>query len=291
MSCAGDPVPLSDEIVSERAAILCKVAEDTWQKVGGEAPVYVVGTEVPVPGGAQEDLDEDLVLTTKHDAKKTLDIHKLAFDALGLSDAWQRVIALVVQPGVEFDHHKVIHYNSEKATELSKFTTSNSHIVYEAHSTDYQKDQAYSELVKDHFAILKVGPALTYALREAAFALDAIEREWLGEENASQIRSVLMQAMNDKPVYWESYYHNELDIEFSFSDRSRYYWSEKTVVAALDTLDKNLSSSPAPLTLISQYLPVQYKAICNNEITNTPHEIILHKIMEVNSAYNKACMI
>ncbi|WP_022942885.1 D-tagatose-bisphosphate aldolase, class II, non-catalytic subunit [Psychromonas hadalis] len=289
MSCAGDPVPLSDETVSQRAAILCQVAEEMWSEVGGEAPVYVVGTEVPVPGGAQEDLEEELALTTDCDAKKTLDIHEAAFEALGLSDAWERVIGLVVQPGVEFDHHKVIHYNSKKATALSQFIQSNPHIIYEAHSTDYQKDQAYMDLVNDHFAILKVGPALTYALREAVFALDTIEREWLGEEKASQVRSILMKIMNDKPIYWESYYHNKLDLEFSFSDRSRYYWPEKTVVAALEMLNSNLMESPAPLTLISQYLPVQYKAICNGEIGNTANEIILHKIMEVNSIYNKAC--
>ena len=290
MSCAGDPVPLSDAIVSQRAAVLCQVAEQTWQKVGGEAPVYVVGTEVPVPGGAQEDLEDDLALTTANDAQQTLEIHQAAFLENGLGDAWQRVIGLVVQPGVEFDHHKVIHYNSDKAVSLSQFIKSSSHVIYEAHSTDYQKDSAYPALVKDHFAILKVGPALTYALREAIFGLDAIEREWLGEDKSSQVRAELMNVMNDKPVYWESYYHNKLDLEFSFSDRSRYYWPELSVVQAMKQLDSNLTKSPAPLTLISQHLPVQYKAICNGEIANTPHEIILHKIMEVNEVYNQACI-
>lgn len=50
-------------------------------------------------------------------------------------------------------------------------------MVYEAHSTDYQTQTAYQELVRDHFAILKVGPALTFALREAIFALAQIEQE------------------------------------------------------------------------------------------------------------------
>ena len=54
MSCAGDPLPLPDALVARRAAWLCAVAERTWQRVGGAAPVYVVGTEVPVPGGAHD---------------------------------------------------------------------------------------------------------------------------------------------------------------------------------------------------------------------------------------------
>lgn len=40
-----------------------------------------------------------------------------------------------------------------------------SHLVFEAHSTDYQTKEAYKQLVHDHFAILKVGPALTFAMR------------------------------------------------------------------------------------------------------------------------------
>ena len=101
-----------------------------------------------------------------------------------LNDARQRTIALVVQPGVEFDHHSVEHYQPQRADALSHFIERQPGMIYEAHSTDYQPPQAYRQLVRDHFAILKVGPALTFALREALFALDRIEREWLG--NASR---------------------------------------------------------------------------------------------------------
>src|ERR1700722_4114072 len=62
MSCADDPSPLTDAVVAARAVRLCGIAEQTWRRAGGEAPVYVVGTEVPVPGGAQESLTE-LALT------------------------------------------------------------------------------------------------------------------------------------------------------------------------------------------------------------------------------------
>ena len=47
-------------------------------------------------------------------------------------------------------------------------------LVFEAHSTDYQPPESLSRLVIDGFAILKVGPGLTFALREALYALDEI---------------------------------------------------------------------------------------------------------------------
>ena len=149
---------------------------------GGEAPVYVIGTEVPVPGGAQE-AQAGLQVTTPQAVAQTLETHRIAAKA-ELNDARQRTIALVVQPGVEFDHHSVEHYQPQRADALSHFIERQPGMIYEAHSTDYQPPQAYRQLVRDHFAILKVGPALTFALREALFALDRIEREWLG--NASR---------------------------------------------------------------------------------------------------------
>lgn len=183
MSCADDPSPLGDAAVAERAARLCAVAERAWAQSGGEAPVYVIGTEVPVPGGAQEAL-AGLQVTTPQAVAQTLETHRIAWQKAELNDAWQRTIALVVQPGVEFDHHSVERYQPQRADALSHFIERQPGMIYEAHSTDYQPPQAYRQLVRDHFAILKVGPALTFALREALFALDRIEREWLG--NASR---------------------------------------------------------------------------------------------------------
>lgn len=78
---------------------------------------------------------------------------------------------------MEFDHNNVIDYRSEKARALSEMVTHHDHLVYEAHSTDYQTPHALSQLVDDHFAILKVGPGLTFALREALYALAGIEDE------------------------------------------------------------------------------------------------------------------
>ena len=293
MSCAGDPVPLPDAIVARRAARLCAVAETAWKQAGGEAPVYIVGTEVPVPGGAHEDLDE-LAVTTPLAAAATSAVHRAAFAEAGLHAAWPRVIGLVVQPGVEFDHHKVIDYRPEKAQELSRFIEGESTMVYEAHSTDYQIRDSLAALVRDHFAILKVGPAATYAFREAVFALAMIEAELLPAAQCSNLIAVLDQCMRDKPGSWRSYYQGDerelrLLRAYSLSDRSRYYWGEPAVVAALQTLVANLRQHAPPQILLSQFLPNQQLAIEAGELTAEPLALIQHKVAERLGEYARAC--
>ena len=81
---------LADETVAARAARLCAVAERAYARTGGEPPVYVIGTEVPVPGGAAEDSDA-LAITTPDAARETIDTHQSVFIKAGLGDAWPRV--------------------------------------------------------------------------------------------------------------------------------------------------------------------------------------------------------
>lgn len=295
MACEGDAIPLSEQVMAERAAQLCLVAEQAWQVRGGEAPLYVVGTEVPTPGGALESLQEhELQVTKPEQALATLDAHHQAFSDLGLGYVWPRVIGLVVQPGVEFDHHHVHHYQSDQAQALSQLIDSQPHLVFEAHSTDYQNPAAYHELVRDHFAILKVGPALTFALREALFALERAEKEWLGVHQASHLRDTIEQVMHEQPNYWRSHYQSQghqqfLDCNYSLSDRIRYYWTHPAVQAAQQAMFTHLISQPLPTTLLSQYLPAQARAIAQNQICNHPADIIIHKIMEVTQLYSDAC--
>lgn len=293
MSCADDPTPLTDGVVAQRAARLCAVAEKTWNRVGGEAPVYVVGTEVPVPGGAQEALTE-LPLTEPKAATATIDAHFEAFQSAGLHPVWPRVIGLVVQPGVEFDHYKVIDFQARRAADLAAVVEAQPHMVYEAHSTDYQTPANLRALVQRHFAILKVGPGLTFAMREALWGLDAVEREWLGTDRSSRLRETVQQAMADAPRYWNRYYLSEgrqlsLDQQYSLSDRVRYYWPVPEVETALNRLLANLDSNPPPLTLLSQYLPLQYAAIREGKIGLRARGLVLHSIEQVLQQYSAAC--
>lgn len=124
-----------------------------------------------MPGGATHSVHE-LDATSVSAPAYTLAIHKRAFEEHGLANVWPIVIALVVQPGVEFDHDAVVAYDRQKARAMVDWLREQpEEIVFEAHSTDYQLPHAYLELVEDGFAILKVGPALTFAMREGARSL------------------------------------------------------------------------------------------------------------------------
>lgn len=293
MSCSDDPTPLAEDVIARRAARLIKVAEATHQRVGGEPCVYVIGTEVPVPGGAAEDLPE-LEVTTPQAAIATLDAHRAVFAEEGLSQAWARVIAIVVQPGVEFDHRKVIDYDRAKAVRLRSALDDQARVVFEAHSTDYQTPAALKALVEDHFAILKVGPGVTFVLRESLWALDAIEREWIGEGGASGFRSIALERMTAEPGNWAKYYHSDgaalrFDLQYSLSDRIRYYWPDPAISAAQDRMFANLADNPPPMALISQYLPAANAALRDAGLPSDPTSLVIAHIGATLEAYRAAC--
>jgi D-tagatose-1,6-bisphosphate aldolase subunit GatZ/KbaZ len=89
MSCAGDPRALDDEAIADRSAALCEITEAAWRSAGGDAPVYIIGSEVPVPGGAHETLQE-LAVTLPQAAHSTIEAHRRAFARHGVEAAWDR---------------------------------------------------------------------------------------------------------------------------------------------------------------------------------------------------------
>ena len=290
--------PLNPAVSANRVAELCLAAEEAHAKMGSPnpAPYYVIGTEVPPPGGVQGE-EGEIAVTRVEDAAETIQVTREAFYQRGLAAAWERVIALVVQPGVEYGNTTLHEYNRPSAAGLSRFICTQESIVFEAHSTDYQTCAALKQLVEDQFAILKVGPALTFAFREAVFALEMIEKEWLGGRSGvdpSNLRNTLEQAMLSNPVYWEGYYPwTEDGLSFSrmysLSDRIRYYWPFPEVEAALQKLIDNLSTHPVPLSLLSQFLPMQYGLVREGLLTHEPKTWIHHKIQAVLADYAFAC--
>lgn len=287
---------LSPEVITQRAARLCKIAEGTFNTINDnddDKLFYVIGTEVPIPGGAQE-LEESIVVTTPEDLLKTIELSKKSFYELGLEAAWDRVIAVVVQPGVEFSDSHVFNYKREDVTSIRSKIEEYPNLVFEAHSTDYQSKTALTQMVQDYFGILKVGPWLTFAMREAIFALAEIEHELIDKHKSSNLKDEIDKIMIENPKYWEKHYcgtevENKIARTFSYSDRIRYYWSNKKVVSLLDRLLKNLNEIEIPNTLISQYLPVQYYLIMENKIKKDPESLIISKITEVLNIYNSAC--
>lgn len=289
--------PLANEIVASRTVALARVAEDTWRKQckNTPEPVYIIGTEVPVPGGAQE--EEDAISVTRaEDAARTISVTKKYFLDEGLDSAWSRVVGVVVQPGVEFGDDKVFKYKQEEAKDLSRKITEYDTLVFEAHSTDYQTESDLKALVEDHFCILKVGPWLTFAYREALFAMESMEKEILGEKSRylSNLSNVLEKVMNNKPEYWKQYYAGDekqqlFKRKYSFSDRSRYYWPNKELDSAREKLFKNLKENKIPLSLLSQFMPVQFYQVCNGVITVDPMDLVQSYIRIIAGIYSRAC--
>lgn len=298
MHCADDDHrhPLRPEIIAERAADLCEVAEHaTDERPGASRPVYVIGTEVPIPGG--ETTPHQLIMpTSAGEAQQTLELFRTVFERRNLQRAWERVIGLVVQPGVDFGNAEIHEYRREYAQSLSRMIERVPGIVFEAHSTDYQRSSHLKQMVEDHFAILKVGPALTFALREAVFALAHIESEWLNSRNIalSNIIQVADSVMVKNSAYWVKYYDGDENEKafarrYSLSDRIRYYWPRPEIQRALSLLLDNLSRFPPPLTLLSQYMPLQYSRVREELIRNDPYCLVLDHIQGITVQYQRAC--
>jgi D-tagatose-1,6-bisphosphate aldolase subunit GatZ/KbaZ len=281
--------PLDLKLAARRTAVLARAAESCTES--GADLRYVIGTEVPVPGGATE--HEDGVSVTKvEDARRTLDVTHTAFVEAGLESAWERVVALVVQPGVEFGDDFVLDYNPDAARDLARFSETTS-LVYEAHSTDYQTLTNLQNLVRDHFAILKVGPALTFAFREAVFSLAMIERELIAEENRSHLIEILDAVMLRDPRHWQKHYRGTQEQQafarkFSLSDRVRYYWPDAAVQAALKILFSNLEQVVIPLPLLSQYAPRAFEHVRAGTLSNSATSIVDQSIHAVLDDYDAA---
>ena len=238
MKVNSDPadVRLSDEIIAGRGARLAKVAEETYkelllQEPEAIPPVYIIGSEVPIPGGAVGAEDNGVQVTRVEDFKNTVDAFRQAFTGAGLGeDVWEHVIGVVVQPGVEEKDSGCTEYDRGKAKELMASIKEFPSLVFEGHSTDYQTKIKLRELVEDGVGILKVGPGLTFAMREGMFALEQIEKELLfgTDMQPSKFAETLDAEMCRDDKYWKKHYQGtELEIrlkrKYSFSDRCRYY--------------------------------------------------------------------
>jgi len=293
MRCADDAAIVPDEVMAGRAAALCSAAESARTRLGLAPVVYVIGTEVPTPGGASHALNT-LEVTTREAAEHTLSVHSKAFHDAGLDTAWERIIAVVVQPGVEFDHNSVVDYDAAKARHLQGFLQAHPELVMEAHSSDYQKPRAYKELIRDGFAILKVGPALTFALREMLYALATIERELVPEAEQSHLVETMEEVMLAHPANWQKYYRGSTEQQrllrvYSYSDRIRYYWGRPEAEDAVTRLMRNLQQTTIPETLLSQYCPREYEAIREGRLQNDPRELAIASIRTVLESYSRAC--
>ena len=222
------------------------------------------------------------------DFKATVDTFKSEFEKHGLADAWSRVIAVVVQPGVEFGDDTIHEYDRVAAQTLCQSAREMPGVVFEGHSTDYQTKHCLKQMVEDGIAILKVGPALTFALREGLFALNMIEKElfrYSPEVRQSNFIEALDEAMLRRPQNWRNHYHGtpakvRLARKFSFSDRARYDLPDPEVQESLGLLLANLAEVTIPLSLLSQYMPMQYVHVRDRLIANDVESLLKDRVMD-----------
>ena len=223
--CAGEPAQLGDEITAERSARLAQICCDISDDV-----LFVIGTEVPPPGGARADDAGEILSTSPASARKTLAAHDAAFGAMA-----DRIGGLVVQPGVEFSPTAVHDLPMGRDPHLLDALRDHPDICLEAHSTDYQKPAVYPRLAELGFAFQKVGPALTFAYRAAVYALDQLRSP------QKELEATMEALMLADPSYWEGHYHGDDEAlyaqrHFGLADRIRYYWPQPKAQAAVQGL-------------------------------------------------------
>ena len=290
-----EPLPLST--IARRGARLYRACEEEYQKLLAknpkeQRPVYVIGSEVPIPGGEQSEEDQ-ISITKVEDLEATLQAYQQEFERVGLPNAMDNVVGIVVQPGVEFGDENVAVYDRVQTIELCEAVRKYSGLVMEGHSTDYQPVFQLREMVADGIAILKVGPALTYALREALFALSMIEKELFPSEKRAHFRSVLESVMLEDDKNWKKYYRGteqevRLKRRYSLSDRCRYYFQDPRVQAAMEKLFDNIDSVKIPQGLLRQFMPTEFIKVREGLMRCDARELVKSHVVEVVEEYNYA---
>jgi D-tagatose-1,6-bisphosphate aldolase subunit GatZ/KbaZ len=247
--CAGEPAQLTDAITVPRAADLAQVAAQHAQNL-----LFVVGTEVPPPGGARSEDHTDIPATTPAAARVTLDAHMDAFAGIG------EIGGLVVQPGVEFSPMSVHHLPMDRDPGLKAAIAHHPGVCLEAHSTDYQHAAVFPRLATLGFAFQKVGPALTFAYRQAVYALDQFRADAGWGEAA--IRPEMERIMLAHPANWQGHYHGDaaslqLQRHYGLADRIRYYWPQDAAQRVVTRLLADLNRRPLPAPLLWQHFAPQ----------------------------------
>jgi len=244
--CAGEPAQLTDEITASRSAALAATA--LQHAPDPAALLFVIGTEVPPPGGARTDDHGDIPPTTPASASATLAAHAEAFRALNLP--LDQIGGLVVQPGVEFSPMEVHHLPLARKPHLLDALKDWPGLCLEAHSTDYQHAAAYPRLAELGFAFQKVGPALTFAWREALYALDTL-RAQNGWASGPSLADTMEQVMLANPAHWQAHIHGQTadprsERHFGLADRIRYYWPDPKARESVQRLMTDLADKRLP---------------------------------------------
>jgi D-tagatose-1,6-bisphosphate aldolase subunit GatZ/KbaZ len=126
---------------------------------------------------------------------------------------------------------------------------------------------------------------MLWALSDIALEMDLMTHQ--------SLKDAVLDAMRRDSKHWKAYYldagREHFDLQFSLSDRIRYYWAMPEVSRVCAQLLRELTSARLPLTLVSQYLPLQYAAIRDGRLKNDPRDIVLDGVSQVLRHYAYAC--
>lgn len=287
---------LPTSVIAERGVILFGECMKAFSEIDDGTkvrPVFVIGSEVPIPGGATE-AEEGISVTKVSDFKDTINTYKEIFAKHGLENAFEDIVGVVVQPGVEFGDSQVFLYDRAEAKDLSASINDYSGIVFEGHSTDYQTKECLKDMVEDNIAILKVGPAMTYRFREALFMLSYMEKELLPTDKHANFIETLDAVMIEKPDNWKSHYHGteqelKLARKYSYSDRARYYFTDHVVKDSIDKLMENMAAVNIPMNILHQFMPNQYEKVMRDTLSNNAFDLLFDAVLEMALDYDYAC--
>lgn len=289
MKLLGDPDNFygAPELVAKRGRLLATACEHSVDVSQNIPPIYVIGSEVPIPGGETSSYSQHVEVTKVSNLQRTLLAYMENFKSLNI---WDRVRAVVVQPGVEFNNDGIITYNRKDFQELKNFIRQYPGIFFEGHSTDYQSKFTLANMVSDDIAILKVGPALTHALINALFNLELLLDDLTLRGRTFTL--ALECVMGRQPKYWEAYVPQCISAvtqncykKYSLSDRARYYLSDSSVVKEIEEMFLTFARINVPLFMIDRYFPVQFKRILNGSLDFSLESILEDSIREVISPY------
>ncbi len=288
---------LDVRICARRGAKLANCIQAAWKErrktlPDAEKPVLIIGSEVPVPGGSQEH-EDCLRPTAPEEFRRQYSVFREEFEIAGVD--FSDVVAFVVQPGVEFGDDFVFQYRSSAASELCGALSALAPLVFEGHSTDFQTFESLSNMTSDGIRILKVGPALTFGLREALLSLEECEKVIVAEKDKrSHLKDVILGVMRSDDRYWKKYYRGTVDEIaykklYSYSDRCRYYLPDKRISGAIKKLFSNTASVPP--ALISQFFPRQFQDVLGNKMECSGEGLVLSRVGNWCDAYAMACGI
>jgi tagatose-1,6-bisphosphate aldolase non-catalytic subunit AgaZ/GatZ len=185
-----------------------------------------------------------------------------------------------VQPGVEFSPMEVHHLPLARDPHLLDALKDWPKVCLEAHSTDYQHSQAYPRLAELGFAFQKVGPALTFAWREALYALDTI-RAQTGWASGPSLPDTMEEVMLDNPAHWQAHIHGSdqrLQRHFGLADRIRYYWPDPKAQAAVQRLMADLADKRLPDPLLAAHFRADEIATARESRHSLPRALALARV-------------